>query len=197
MKPFIGVKFSNHYEAVRSRIKRLPVLLQAEVENLGYNDAVHLVELFKTGIKRSEFNLKPLKPATIARKERANYTSPETPLYGTNRRKNRYNNMLEIVRTGQRWIVRPRKEKHWHASIGLDVMFDVHEYGATIMGKTRDGKPVRIRIPPRPAFRYAYNRMMREKAAQDQAEKLREKIVHYIKTGNWKAQRRMNAKDIV
>jgi hypothetical protein len=197
MTPMVKAKFSDHYEAVRSRIRRLPVLLQSEVENLSYNDAVHLIELFKEGIKAREFKLKPLRPATINSKRRRGYTKPDTPLYGTNRRKNRYNNMMEIIKDGNRWIVRPRKQKHWHASIGLDVMFDVHEYGATIMGKSRSGTPVRIRIPPRPAFRYAYNKMLREKALQEQAGKLQEKIVQYIKTGSWKAQKRRNLKDTI
>jgi len=199
--------YSQHFEAVRSRIKRLPQLLQAEVENLSYNDAVRLVELFKDGIKKRNFHtpLKQLKPDTIKSKERRNYVSPENPLYGTFRYKNRFNNMMGIFRDGQRWIVKPRDGKYHprknkdgeavESTLTLAQMFDVHEYGATIAGKTRSGTAMRIRIPPRPAFRYAYNILMREKARNDDAEKLREKIRVYIDTGRWKSAARRNLKD--
>lgn len=196
MKSMITVQFSSHFEAMRSRMRRLPKLMDAELEASALRDAEELIRLFKDGIKKSEYQIKALKPATIEAKTRKNYPSPETPLYGTARRKNRYNNMLEIIKRERRYIVRPRKEKHWHASIGLDVMFDVHEYGATINGKAPDGSSVRIRIPPRPVFRLAYNRFLREKLKHDDSAMLREKIVQYIKRGNWRAQKKQQRKNL-
>lgn len=196
MSGIFGIKFSDSYEAKRSRVRRLPQLLMHELEAQALKDAEELVSLFKQGIRRHEYPLKALKPETIERKTRAGYASPSTPLFGTSRRKNRYNNMLEIVKIGRRWIVRPRKEKHWHASIGLDVMFDVHEYGATINGKARDGSTVRIRIPPRPAFRLAYNRFLRERLQKDPSAQMQKKVIEYINRGNWRAQKRQQRKNI-
>jgi hypothetical protein len=172
-------------------MKRLPRLLTAEVENLSYADAVRLIYLFKNGIRnRKFFQLDNLKPATIRGKQRADYVAPTHPLFGDSYKKERFNNMMEITKENTRWIVRPKNKDHFKAKIPLSVLFDVHEYGATIQRGA-----ITIRIPPRPAFRYAYNVLVREKEKNDPAEKLRERIAKYINTGEWTATKRIVLKD--
>lgn len=190
----IKPRFSQHYEAIRSRIKRLPRLLPAEVENLSYSDAVRLVKLFKDGIRNDKFHLKELKPATVKAKIRMDYAAPTHPLFGESYKRERFNNMMEIIRSETRWIVRPKKKDHFKANIPLEVLFDVHEYGATIQGNAF-GHPTVIRIPPRPAFRLAYEKLLAEKQKGDDAAKLQERIARYIMTGQWEASKRVQFKD--
>ena len=186
--------FSSHFEAVKSRLKRLPKLLTSEVENLSYADAVRLIYLFKDGIRNERFSLKALKPNTVKSKISAGYAEPTHPLFGESYKKELFNNMMEVVREKTRWVVRPKNKDHFKAKIKLDILFDVHEYGATIQGNTF-GHPSVIRIPPRPAFRYAYDKLLLEKLKSDDALKLRDRIVRYIVDGTWNATSRQKLKE--
>jgi hypothetical protein len=98
--------------------------------------------------------------------------------------------MMEVAKVGDRmWVVRPKRGNH-HPDpdrpdakpISLRALFDVHEYGTTISNGF--GRGIVIRIPPRPAMRYAYRRYMAERAKQDPALRMRAAIARFIRLGD-------------
>ena len=64
----------------------------------------------------------------------------------------------------------------------LSVLFDVHEYGAVITNGF--GRGIYIRIPPRPALRYAYRKYMAAKAKNDPSPQIGKAIVAAVQHGD-------------
>lgn len=185
----IGFKYSKNYKAAGSRIHRLPKLVGPKMDTYIKKRAERLVELFHDGIKQRKLRLKPLTENTIKRKERLGYSEPETPLYGVgdDDPRHTYANMMKIRRrlkgTQIRYTVAPSNAKHHGSKLRLRQLFVVHEYGTTINNAFGVSGRV-VRIPPRPAFRYAYRRLMAEMARQDPVPKVRAAMAKLVKTGD-------------
>lgn len=195
--------FSKHYEAVRSRVRRLPKLMISQMKAHARKDANGVIKEFHDGIKNDSLRLQRLKPATIESKERRGLMQPETPLYALGLEDKRsYVNMLHVRKVGDRmYVVRPKHGYHhgkrWPGDepkqkIKLKDLFDVHEYGAVI--NNAFGKGIMVRIPPRPALRYAYKKYIRRRAREDPAVAVRIAIAKYIKAGDAVALKRIEAK---
>jgi hypothetical protein len=194
-------KFSPNYWAVRKRIQRLPRLVIGQMKAKAKHDAQRVIEVFQDGISQQNLRLQRLKPATIKKKAERGWMQPTTPLYGIGfDDSNTYVNMLEVVNVGDRkWAVRPKKGLHridpdepQKKRIPLKVLFDVHEYGATITNGF--GRGIFIRIPPRPALRYSYRRYMAMRMKEDPSVKVRVAIAKYVQEGDASALARIEKK---
>lgn len=192
--------------AIVKRIQRLPKIALDMIRTSARGDAETLVGYFHDGIKDDEFGLLPLKDATISRKEAQGLDQPETPLYGLGDEfiQGTYCNMMEVVcdEGKRKYLVKPRDDYHYSVKkdgnitrdkIKLSDLFIVHEYGCTIANGF--GKGILIRIPPRPALRYAYEKIMLEKKRHDPAKPVRDAIRAYIKTGNDAAMKKIAERD--
>lgn len=169
---------SQSYAAKKSRIKRLARLLPRTVDAFAKRDAQEVERFFREGIARDQFRLNRLAESTIRRKRRKGYPRPKTPLYGKGGDRS-YQQMMNVTKRGQSWVVRPSTATHHSGRIKLSTLFRVHEFGTTIRQKGRT-----IRIPPRPALQKAYNKHLRRKRRQDPAAEVRSAINELINTGN-------------
>lgn len=183
----VRLNYSETYGAKRKRIGRLPELMAVAVRGLSKRNALLLMGYFRDGIRSGSFGLERLKPATVSRKEALGYERPESPLYGRGGDKS-YSECLRLRRDGTRFAVGPSRGKHW-SGVPLDLLFYVHENGATV----RDGfgKGVQIRIAPRPAFRLSYERLMRRLEREDPAAEVRKACRDFVMEGQDRALRRM------
>jgi hypothetical protein len=189
------VTLSKTAEAVRARIRRLPKLMTMAIEAKAKKDAIAVITEFHDGIKESRYGLMPLASATIAAKSRAGYSDPEAPLYGKgdDAQPKSYMNMLRLRKMAKAWKVVPSKGWHWSRKIKLADMLKVHEYGCTITNGF--GKGITIRIPPRPALRYAYRAVMYRRTKNDPARELREAALKLVKKGDETALRKIIKRD--
>jgi hypothetical protein len=187
----VKAQFSNTYHAVRQRVLRLPSMVIGGMKAQAKRDARNVVKIFRWGIINNRLHLKRLKPDTVNSKERSGMQSPATPLLGVGEADPRtYVNMLEVANVGNRmYSVRPKPGFHYPdpdrpdaEPVKLSVLFDVHEYGTTIANGF--GRGIVIRIPPRPALRYAFRRYMAERAKADPAVKVRAAIAKYVREGD-------------
>lgn len=190
--------WSTSTSAIASRIRRLPKMATDLIEASAQHDAEALVETFHDGIKEGKLGLLPLKDATISRKEAMGLDKPESPLYGLGDDfiQGTYSNMMEVVKdqSARKFIVKPREGYHYRLvenkngqsivrdKIKLKDLFIVHEYGTTIANGF--GRGILIRIPPRPAFRTAYDKIMDRKRRADPAKKVRKAIMDYVRRNN-------------
>ncbi len=189
----VGFHFSIKYEAVRSRIKRLPKLVEEAASAQVKRDGLNLIEFFQDGIRNSTFDLVPLEDSTIVGKRLQGYLKPETPLYGAgDEEEMSYINMLRIKKVGARkWLVFPSTDKHHTSALNLKSLLEVHEQGITISqtrknADTGEDTEVLIRIPPRPAFSRAFQKVLRTRL-EDQREstaKVKEAVKNLILTGS-------------
>ena len=196
----VKAKFSNEFHAKLDRIKRLPILVGDTMMGSMKSSAVTLIQEFQSGIRMNDMGLKPLQPGTVASKQRKGYDKPENPLYGVGDRSDKsYINLLRIRQLKNGYKVYPSKGRHHSSSLPLNVLFEIHEKGITIV--TRNG--VVIRIPPRPAFFKAYERTMNKmkkdkretsrnvkKAMTQYVNNAREDLLREIKKGDY-----LNSKD--
>lgn len=183
--------------AIYKRIQRLPKFALDAIENCAKGKAESLTTLFHDGIKENTLGLLPLKDTTIDTKEAMGFEQPDTPLYGLgDDADNSYANMMDVVKdeAGKRWTVKPRDAKHQiqlpdgsvvDSNFMLKDLFKVHEYGCTITNGF--GKGIFIRIPPRPAFRYAYEKLMLLISKKDPAKKVRDAVTRFVRSGDEKA----------
>jgi len=176
----IEAKFSTNYGAVKARIRRLPKLVEQSADTFSKKDAVGLIETFRQGISDGSFGLEPLKPATVAQKQREGKRKPGTPLFGEgDSEDNSYINTFAIRRLKKGYRVFPRWAKHHKSGLTLRELFDIHEHGALI--RMRDGTI--IRIPPRPAFAKAFRRHLNKRKQQENVKSVQDAIDNLIKTG--------------
>ena len=61
-------------------------------------------------------------------------------------------------------------------------LFVVHEFG-TVIRQDRGGKEVLIRIPPRPAFFYAYRRYLGRMRRAADAKEVKKAMTEYVQNG--------------
>lgn len=199
----VKAKFSKHYEAVRSRVRRLPKLMIKQMEAHARKDANAVIKEFRDGISNDGLMLRRLRPLTIESKTRRGLGEPTFPLYALGLGNSRsYVNMLHVKKVGDRmYVVRPRPGYHhgkrWPGDqakkqIKLKDLFDVHEYGAVI--NNAFGRGIVVRIPPRPALRFAYKKYIRRRAREDPAVAVRVAIAKYIRAGDTVALKRIEAK---
>ena len=191
----VTAKFSNNYQAIQSRIRRLPKMYGDTLEAVQKGDANRLVVLFREGVLMRQLRLRPLKEETIRRKARQGKPAPETPLHGMGElEENSYANMMHVVEEkvgkGKRWRVLPREDQHHESELTLRALFDVHEFGAVIIGAHGQF----IRIPPRPAMRYAFRKLMRERANRDTNTAVRDAISRFVQRGDARALSRVKEK---
>ena len=201
MPAVVKAKFSKNYWAVQKRVQRLPQLGIGMMRAKAKKDAKGVIKLFQDGIKNRSLRLKPLKPETVAEKERKGWSKPNNPLYGIGLDDpNTYINALEVVEKGNRlFIVQPKKKMHradpdnpGKKRIRLDQLFDVHEYGTVIANGF--GRGIFIRIPARPALRYAYRAYLRKRLREDPTPAVRIAIAKYIRNGDEEALKRIKRK---
>ena len=189
----VSFHFSIKYDAVRKRVQRLPKLVEEAASAQVKRDGLNLIEFFQEGIRNNTFDLVPLEDSTIIGKKLQGYTKPETPLYGAgDDEESSYLNMLRIKKVGNRkWLVFPSTDKHHKSQLNLKSLLEVHEQGIVISQTRRNadtGKDteVLIRIPPRPAFSRAFQKVLRSRL-EDQREstaKVKAAVNELIRTGS-------------
>lgn len=186
----IKAKFSGTYNAKIKRIRRLPKLVKSAADTVAKKEPQKIIEDFQNGIRKNNFRLIPLTEETIKQKKRMLYSKPRTPLYGLgDGGTNTYINMFFIKKIKNGYRIVPRWARHHNAGIPLRVLFFIHENGAVI----NNGKTL-IRIPPRPAFRLAFNRYLRRKMKGENTKDVKEAIIETIKTGKTTKFRRIKSK---
>jgi hypothetical protein len=128
---------------------------------------------------------------------------PDHPLYGLGfDDPDSLVNALEVSQVGPKgWRLRPRNAWHHgrkapgapaHHRIKLRNLFDVHEFGATI--KNAFGKGIVVRIPPRPALRYAFRAFMDSKEKRARREEMKKAIRAAVARGDRTALARIKVK---
>lgn len=195
----MGFEFSKTYDAKRKRIDRLPRLVRDTVETLALKDALAVVIAYQDGIKRNNFRLDKLHPFSESRKIEAGYDRPKAPLYGAGDSLERtLYNSLEIKKDGDRYRLRFSRKKHHSSKLTLFQLHRIHEEGALIrvtekmraflhfIGLHLSPNTRIIRIPPRPAFRKAVNRMLRKKKKRENTKQVKKAIQAVINENNEK-----------
>lgn len=170
----IKFEYSNSYQAKYNRIKRLPEFLGNAVKGAIKKDMIGIIKTFHDGIKNDEFGLKRLLQATINQKERKGFTQTDTPLYGKGDEEElrSYCNMLRIRELKNGYKIYPSQAYHWSKRVKLIALFYVHEFGMKIVTNTGSI----IQIPPRPAFRKAYEKYLSEKSKEAKEKSLSVKM---------------------
>ena len=179
---------SNGASALKSRIQRLPKLIGTIAESYAKRNAETLVKMFHDGIKENKLGLTKLKPATISAKEKMALERPESPLYGVGDYdlRHSYSNMMRIKKEKYKYTVYPsgeyehaqRGKKKTGGRIRLRDLLIIHEYGRTISNAF--GKGITVRLPPRPALRYSYTRLMAELRRKDPSKKVQKAMARYV-----------------
>ena len=186
----IKIKFSDTYNAKIKRIRRLPQLVKEAADASTQRDVNGIINDFQNGIRKDNFDLRDLKYSTIKSKQGKGYSKPGTPLYGLgDSGKNTYINMFIIKKLKNGYRIVARWANHHEAGIPLRTLFFIHENGAIInTGKTL------IRIPPRPAFRKAFQRYLRRRLKGETSKDVRAAMGETIKTGKTTKFRRIKNK---
>lgn len=171
-------------DAVQRRLKTMPKMFEGIIQAKLKKDAIGVIKVYQAGLKRDSLGLERLKPSTIRRKQLKGLPMPENPLYGYgDRKKNSYYNLLYIQKLKNGYAVRPRWAKHHSSDLQLRQLFEVHEYGTTIVAQ--NGKA--FRIPPRPAVARAYVSYVRSVNPQKEEKLIKQMINEYLRTGTVKA----------
>ena len=145
----VRFQYSKTFAAIKSRIRRLPKLVNNVMDASVKRDITNVITEYKAGIKRNNFNLEVLKPRTVRKKQRKGYPKPRNPLYGMGEsQKNSLINALAFRKIKNGYRLYRRRAKHHEANLPLNVLLAIHEHGAII--KNGFGKGILIRIPPRP-----------------------------------------------
>lgn len=186
----IKIKFSDSYQAKIKRIRRLPKLVGQAADTSTKRDVEGIIEDFQDGIRKNNFPLARLKYSTIKGKQKKGYSKPSTPLYGAgDSEDNSYINIFIIKKLKKGYRIIPRWALHHEAGIPLRTLFFIHENGAII----NNGKTL-IRIPPRPAFRKAFQRYLRKREKAETSKDVKEAIRETIRTGKTNKFKRVGKK---
>ena len=177
----VSVIFSQVFEAKRSRIRRIPKLIDDTVLAFSKRDALRLMKNFHDGIKQNSFRLKRLQDGTIERKRSMAMEKPNVPLYGAgdSKKKNSFVNMLRMRKVKAGYKVFASNAKHHSADLKLKDLLDVHEKGRII-----SRGDALIRIPPRPAFEKAFKRTLKQRRVQEDAADVRRAYTAFMNTGS-------------
>ncbi len=193
------VKFSPKFSAVQKRIKNLPDIALETVNAVYKKDVVSFVTEFINGLDARNFNLEPLKEVTVKQKKYLKYKKPRTELVGKGKQEPRsYVNMFQIRQKNNNggWVVSPREDAVHHSGLEFKKLLYIHEYGATIeYVHPKSGKPVIIRIPPRPAMRKAFNRFLRRTRKEDTSKAIKKAIAEAMKFGKSKSLEQIKQQD--
>jgi hypothetical protein len=159
-------------DAIRKRKAAMPKMIKQAAMMIRKRDADAIILNFRSGIATKSFRLAPLKRATIKRKRQMGYPAPGTPLYSSGH----YMVSLRKYQTKRGYVV---KFPNRALPCGLTEaqLMEVHEYGAVIP-KPNGGA---FRIPPRPAFLYAYQKTLGEMT--DRSADVMAVAKEYIKDG--------------
>jgi len=178
----IRIKYSKNFEAIRSRLRRLPKLVNEVYDASTKKDVQGVIEEYKKGIKRNNFGLTKLKASTVSDKVRKGFSKPQTPLYRAGEsQKNSLINALAFRKIKNGYRLYRRRAKHWAADLPLNVLLAIHEHGALI--KNGFGKGILIRIPPRPVVDKAIIRYLKKKKKGEPAGEVMKAINQLINTG--------------
>lgn len=190
MSQIVKFKFSKNFEAMRSRIRRLPKLVRDAMDAQVKKDVINTIKEFQHGIRRNNFDLEQLKPGTIEAKRRENLPKPTTPLYGEgDGEKNSLINTLSFRKIKNGYRLYRRKAKHYKADLPLDILLTIHEYGAIIkLSPTHF-----IRIPPRPVVDKAIVRMLKKKKKGEPTRKVNKAINQLILQGKDNEFKKLNS----
>lgn len=178
-----GFKFSSHFKAVQSRLRRLPKLVNDAMDSSIQRDVKNVIEEFQKGIRRNNFNLEALSPRTVRKKKSQGMPKPTTPLYGMgDSKKNSLINALAFRKIKNGYRLYRRRAKHWKADLPLNVLLAIHENGAII--ENGFGRGILIRIPPRPVVDLAIKRMLGKKKKGEPSREIRKAINQLINKGD-------------
>lgn len=177
------VKYSENYRAIKSRIRRLPKLVENMLISQTKKDAEGVRADFQEGIRKNNFRLEKLKPETIKRKRSQGMGKPATPLFGLGDGSDRsLINALDLKKGKKGWILKASKRLHHSRKIKLDYLLAIHEGGATFVHPNG----ALIRIPPRPVLMKAYQRYLRRKKKGEPAKEVKKAMLDYIRKGRIK-----------
>lgn len=205
MAEMVTLKLSKSFDAIRSRIRRLPKLVDGAMDAQTKKDVIRVIDEYQKGIKRNNFGLTPLSPATIKLKREKGLPKPTTTLYGEgDGEKNSLINALSFrkIKNGYR-LVR-RTAKHHESDLPLNVLLAIHEHGAIIrvtprmraflhyIGIHLSKNTAYIRIPPRPVVDKAIVRALQKKKKEDPAREVRAAINELIRTGQENMFKKLN-----
>jgi len=192
----VKIKYSLHTEAVRSRIKRLPKLVNDAMDAQTRKDVINVIKEYRKGLLANNFRLEPLRPVTIDNKMSKGYDKPRLPLYGAGENEpNSLYNALSFRKIKKGYRLYRRRAKHHESDLPLNVLLSIHEQGALIRVTERmraflhyvnihlrpDTKI--IRIPPRPVVDKAIIRALRKKKEGEPSTSVNKAIQELINTG--------------
>jgi hypothetical protein len=128
----------------------------------------------------NNFGLQKLADWTIQRKMTQGMERPQVPLYGMgdDKKDDSYINGLRLRKLKDGYKVFFSRKKHWSGELTLEDLYQIHENGAVF----KKGETVII-IPPRPAFRKAFVRTLKQLKAQETADDVKRVYSQYIRTG--------------
>ena len=174
------IQMSKNVKDIDNRIDKMPTFYYNMLMAVRKGDAVKFIDQYKKNIRQNRLNLHPLSPKTIKQKERKGYQKPDTPLYGLGDMDNKtYINMFLLREIKKGWKAYPRWAKHHEADLQLRQLFEIHEYGRTIVrGKTL------IRIEPRPVAWLTYKQILSKVKKRESSKKVKKAIMQYIKNGD-------------
>jgi len=179
----IKVKFSKRFTAIQNRIKKLPTITIDTINAILLKDARGLISEWHTGIKFRRLNLEKLAEVTWRSKKAKGLPKPRTALYGKGENDpDSYINMLQLRKTLKGWRVNIKRGNH-RSGVSFKTIFMIHEHGATIIGKARNGQPTTIVIPPRSALDNSFKRWLRKRSKIDNASLVKQAITNFLNTG--------------
>ena len=189
-------EYSKNMKAIKSRIRRLPKLVNNAMDAQTKKDVKNVIIEFQNGIRRNDFGLKQLSGVTIQNKADAGMTKPNTPLYGEgDSQRNSLINALSFRKIKNGYRLYRRRAKHHKADLPLNVLLAIHENGAIIkvtermraflhyIGIHLRRETLVVRIPPRPVVDKAIIRMLQKKKTKDPDKMIQEAINQLIRTG--------------
>jgi hypothetical protein len=198
----IQFKLSNSFIAKQNRIKKLPLMLNDVMQSFTKKDANDFIKIFQDGIKQNSLGLKELNRMTVMSKREMGLSRPDSPLYAKGEEtKNSLINAHYIKKIKNGYAVKLREARHHNltnpkSNITLKKLMMIHEHGATIkvtnsmrwalglgynlwLKKTT----AQLRIPPRPARKKAYIKLMQMKAQnkRERSIQVRNAMRYYIR----------------
>lgn len=183
----IKVQYSNSYWAKRKRIQRLPKMGTNALYGLTKRDIVEINIIFHDGIKDNKLSLDKLADITLRSKVRKGYEKPDSPLYGAGDSEGdrSYSNMMIIKKVSNGWKLEPSNKLHHSRKIKLKDLFTIHEHGAIVKMKTKDGEKL-IRIPPRPALLMSYQKWLLERSKREtrRGKEVKKAIAGFVNEGD-------------
>ena len=208
----VKVKFSTHYRAVQSRLRRLPKIVDETLDTFAKRDCARVIKEYQKGIKQDLFPTERLNEKTVEIKAGKGYQQPATPLYGKGEdEKNSLYNALAIrkIKNGYRLYV--RWAKHHESNLTLRDLLNIHQRGALIvitdkmraflhwLGIHLRADTYVIRIPPRPVLDMAILKVLEKRRREEPTRKIKQAMSEFIKTGRdnlFKKYREFNEREI-